>query len=122
LTDQGTTDIHQWQARRREYPKISDFIESAWKDVLKKPVDKLRGIQCYGTVVCSHLWIFTPEGHLSVFQFRDAIVAYGHAVRVPGKILQYPIRGFATVLCKNDPILLVDTFLQGIDIHSIGHS
>ena len=64
-------------------PIISDFIESACMDVLKKPVDKRRDIQR-----------------------DDAFVAYGHTVRLPGKILQYTIRGFATVFCKNDPILL----------------
>src|ERR1700736_6049186 len=71
----------------------------------QEPAQKFVGRDRHLALLVAVSIIFPPKGDLAICQGDQSVVGNGHAVRVPGQILEYVFWSAKRRLSINDPIL-----------------
>jgi ABC-type uncharacterized transport system ATPase component len=88
---------------------MADADKTAGKDMDQEAVEELVGrIGHY--LLFAAMGVITPEeGHISIAEVDQARLGDGHAVGVPGQVLQYLARSSKWRLGIDDPVLIAES-------------
>ena len=100
----------EWSVCAGEQAVVSDFHKSFWEDMLQEASDEL--FRWYGlSFEPPGMGIFILEGHLTVFEFEDMVVAERDAEDIGSEVLEGLLSG-SYGLGVDDPVLLSYGFQQ----------
>lgn len=72
-----------------QQPVVSNAHESFWQAVQQEPSNELGGLQPHEPLAVAAAVVFVTKGDLPVFQPYQPPVGDGHAMCIPGQILEY---------------------------------
>jgi hypothetical protein len=85
----------------REKAKMPDALEPTRQNVEQEAAEEFHGVEGQSAEAVATLIVLVTKGHLAVFQSDEPVVRDGHAMRIPGQILQ-DVLGLAQRLLRID--------------------
>ena len=84
---------------------MADAHKATRQHMQQEPAQKFVGRDRHLALLVAVSIIFPPKGDLAICQGDQSVVGNGHAVRVPGQILEYVFWSAKRSLGVDDPIL-----------------